>query len=51
LWLMVRKQPRHRRSWFKTSAIIKSFSAELYGLRSHKTKKLLNAVKEATLSS
>lgn len=29
-------------------AIITSFSAELYGLRSHKTNKLLKAVKEAT---
>jgi len=32
-------------------SIITSFSAKLYGLRSHKTKKLLNAVKEATSSS
>jgi len=31
--------------------IITSFSAKIYGLRSHKTKKLLNTVKEATSSS
>lgn len=31
-------------------AIITSFSARLYGLRSHKTKKLLTTVKEVTAS-
>jgi predicted site-specific integrase-resolvase len=31
-------------------AIITSFSAKLYGLRSHKTKRLLTAVKEVTSS-
>ena len=32
-------------------AIITSFSAKLYGLRSHKTKKLLQSIKEVTSSS
>jgi predicted site-specific integrase-resolvase len=31
-------------------AIITSFSAKLYGLRSHKTKKLLAIIKEVTSS-
>lgn len=31
------------------TAIITSFSAKLYGLRSHKAKKLLQAVKKVTV--